>query len=106
MAGITTREREDKQRIEDIKLRLKEPMSIYYFSRLQGTLSGLQDKQDRRIAERKAKLEADRKAAKPMQTWCVLPDNGRGPRPDASVAPSAAPGDDGWPDLSYQGKGS
>jgi len=76
MAGISTREREDKQRIADIKARLKEPMSIYYFSRLQGTLSHLQDKQDRRIAERQAKLAASRAQAAPVYRH-VLPSNGR-----------------------------
>jgi hypothetical protein len=103
MAGISNREREDRQRIADIKLKLADPaLPLYRFAKLQGTLSGLQDKQDRRIAERKAKLEADRKAARPTPNWNVLPDNNRGPRP-GFVSPPTVPSFDSWPDLSGQG---
>jgi hypothetical protein len=77
MAGITRREREDKARIADIKLKLKEPMALYLYAKLNSALTALQDKQDKRIAERKAKVEADRKAAKRVVFHSVLPDNGR-----------------------------
>jgi hypothetical protein len=90
MAGITQREREDKARIRDIKLKLTDPLlPLYLYAKLQGTLSGLQDKQDRRIAERKAALETARKARKPISYPNVLPSNGR--EPGGSSAPPAAP---------------
>jgi hypothetical protein len=79
MAGITNREREDKARIAEIKLRLKEPMPIYAYAKLNSSLSALEQRQDRRIAERKAKLEAARDEAERYSRPYVshLPDNGR-----------------------------
>lgn len=74
MAGITRREREDKARIADIKLKLADPsLPLYLFAKLQGTLSGLQDKQDRRVEARRAAA----KAAEPVVYPNVLPDNFR-----------------------------
>ena len=76
MAGISTREREDKARIADIKQKLNEPMPTYLYAKLQGTLNTLQRTQDRRVAARKAALDASRPAA-PAPRYNVLPDNGR-----------------------------
>jgi hypothetical protein len=107
MAGISRREREDRQRIVDIKARLADPsLPHYLFAKLQGTLSHLQDKQDRRVAERKAKVTADRaaRAEAAPKNWCVLPDNGRGRPLEAAPPRTVAPPDAGWPDLSYQGQ--
>ena len=81
MAGISTREREDKARIADIKQKLNEPMPTYLYAKLQGTLNTLQRTQDRRVSERKAALEAKRPAA-PTPRYNVLPDNHRGPSPE------------------------
>jgi hypothetical protein len=57
MAGITRREREDRQRIWDIKRKLADPsLPHYLFAKLQGTLNTLQRVQDGRVAERQAKV--------------------------------------------------
>jgi hypothetical protein len=105
MAGITAREREDKARILDIKAKLKEPMPLYLFQKMNASLTALQRTQDKRVAARKAKVEAERAAraeAAPKPWMNVLPDNMRGPR---GVPPSVVvAADAGWPDLSHQGQ--
>jgi hypothetical protein len=78
MAGISQREREDKERIAEIKAKLKEPMPLYLYQKLNATLTALQRVQDRRIAARAAETtarRAQRKADQPRPSW--LPDNGR-----------------------------
>ena len=105
MAGITKREREDKARIAEIKLKLFEPMPLYLYQKMNASLTALQRVQDKRVAERKAKVAADRakRAEAAPKPWLnVLPDNGRS-APRVPIAP--LPVDDGWPDLSYQGEG-
>jgi hypothetical protein len=96
MAGITNREREDKARIEDIKAKLRDnpKMPLHLYQRLNSSLTALQRVQDRRIAERRAKVEADRKAARPTPYINVLPSNGREPPSDwrpAQVTPFVIP---------------
>jgi hypothetical protein len=78
MAGITRREREDKARIQDIKDKLRNhpDMALHLYQRLNSSLTALQRIQDKRVAERKAKVETAR-AAEPKTYPCVLPDNGR-----------------------------
>ena len=96
MAGISKREREDKARIEHIKARLAEPMALYLFTRLNASLTALQRVQDKRVAERRAKAAAARKAAEPRpQSYNVLPDNGRGPDRKSQPAPRL-PVDPAW----------
>jgi hypothetical protein len=83
MAGITQREREDRQRILDVKAMLADPtLPRYLNAKYQGVLNTLQRIQDRRVAERKAKLRAERDAAENRPNWCVLPDNKRSPQPN------------------------
>ena len=108
MAGITNREREDKARIAEIKLKLFKPMPLYLYQKLNASLTALQRVQDNRVEKRKAELAAKRAAAAeaaPKPHLNVLPWNHRGPDPNAPPAPVAPPPDAGWPDLSYQGKG-
>jgi hypothetical protein len=94
MAGITRREREDKARIQDIKDKLRNhpDMALHLYQRLNSSLTALQRIQDKRVAERKAKVETAR-AAEPKTYPCVLPDNGRLIRvPDpAQVRPFVIP---------------
>jgi hypothetical protein len=106
MAGISQREREDRQRITDIKLRLKDPaLPSYIYAKMQGTLSGLQGVQDRRVAAR-AVVTAARRAERAVGVQAAayangnpyLPDNGRlivGFVPAAFVSDA-----DTWPTLS------
>ena len=102
MAGITQREREDRQRILDVKAMLADPtLPRYLNAKYQGVLNTLQRIQDKRVAERKAAVQAARKAARPTTNYNVLPDNGRGP--SGPSAPPTAPSFNSWPDLSGQG---
>jgi hypothetical protein len=80
MAGITQREREDKQRILDVKAMLADPtLPRYLNAKYQGVLNTLQRIQDRRVAERKVALDAARaerfRASIPRPAW--QGDNGR-----------------------------
>ena len=78
MAGISREEREEKQQIAEIEERLRThpEMGDYAYGRLQGTLRALRKSRSRRLAERKAKVEADRKAEKATANrpnWPSLP---------------------------------
>jgi hypothetical protein len=78
MAGISKRERQDKEQIARLEqaVLIARPGS-YAQSRLEATLRALRRTQDKRIDERKRALKAKQTAETPAPRYNVLPDNGR-----------------------------